>query len=57
MNCRHKVRRKVMEADKRGGNQIYNDALCSLEDDVARAVVSPSLMGRCGSVPLTVISV
>lgn len=45
----------VREAD--GGKQIYHDALCSLEEDLARAVVSPSLMGRCGSVPLTVISV
>ncbi|KAK4159842.1 hypothetical protein QBC43DRAFT_293598 [Cladorrhinum sp. PSN259] len=37
--------------------QIYHDALCTLEDDLARGVVSPSLMGSCGSVPLTVISV
>jgi len=37
--------------------QIYHDALKTLEDDPGRAMVSPSLMGSCGVVPLTVISV
>ncbi|KAK3389622.1 hypothetical protein B0H63DRAFT_537638 [Podospora didyma] len=37
--------------------QIYHDALCTLEDDPLHAMVSPSLMGSCGVVPLTVISV
>lgn len=35
---------------------MYYDALGSLEDDPARAMVSPSLMGSCGVMPLTVLS-
>ncbi|KAK3985173.1 minor cardiolipin synthase ClsB, partial [Cladorrhinum sp. PSN332] len=37
--------------------KIYHDALCTLEEGLARGVVSPSLMGSYGSVELTVISV
>ncbi|KAI1264247.1 phospholipase D/nuclease [Xylariaceae sp. FL1019] len=37
--------------------QMYHDALSTLDDDPGRAMVSPSLMGRYGTVPLTVISV
>ncbi|KAK1749519.1 hypothetical protein QBC47DRAFT_311778 [Echria macrotheca] len=37
--------------------KIYHDALCTLDEDPLRAMVSPSLMGSCGVVPLTVISV
>ncbi|KAK0715242.1 hypothetical protein B0H67DRAFT_237017 [Lasiosphaeris hirsuta] len=37
--------------------KIYHDALCTLEDDPLHGMVSPSLMGSCGVVPLTVISV
>ncbi|KAK3352582.1 hypothetical protein B0T25DRAFT_606549 [Lasiosphaeria hispida] len=37
--------------------KIYYDALCTLEDDPSQGMVSPSLMGSCGVVPLTVISV
>ena len=37
--------------------QIYHDALCTLDDDPSVAMVSPSLMGSCGVVPLTIISV
>ncbi|KAH8900135.1 hypothetical protein GQ53DRAFT_758241 [Thozetella sp. PMI_491] len=37
--------------------QIYHDALCTLEETPLHAMVSPSLMGSCGAVPLTVISV
>ncbi|ROW09834.1 hypothetical protein VMCG_02520 [Cytospora schulzeri] len=36
--------------------KMYYDALGSLEDDPARAMVSPSLMGSCGVMPLTIIS-
>lgn len=37
--------------------KIYHDALGPVEQDIAAAVVSPSLMGSCGVVPLTIISV
>lgn len=37
--------------------QLYNDALCTLDEGPERAVVSPSLIGSCGVLPLTVISV
>ncbi|KAL2022871.1 hypothetical protein VTK56DRAFT_4402 [Thermocarpiscus australiensis] len=37
--------------------RIYHDALCTLDEEPSRAVVSPSLMGSYGVVPLTVISV
>ncbi|KAK1836892.1 hypothetical protein QBC39DRAFT_403003 [Podospora conica] len=37
--------------------KIYHDALCTLDEDPGRAMVSPSLMGSCGVVPLTIISV
>lgn len=35
---------------------MYRDALNSLEENPAHAVVSPSLMGSCGVLPLTIIS-
>ncbi|SPQ25554.1 5bf5b73f-ec42-4397-9baa-c1f5a9fccee0 [Thermothielavioides terrestris] len=37
--------------------KIYHDALCTLDADPLRGMVSPSLMGSCGTVPLTIISV
>jgi hypothetical protein len=37
--------------------KIYHDALGPVEQDPAAAMVSPSLMGSCGVVPLTIISV
>ncbi|KAI0817735.1 hypothetical protein GGR55DRAFT_621766 [Xylaria sp. FL0064] len=37
--------------------RLYHDALCTLEDNPARGVVSPCLMGSNGMVPLTIISV
>ncbi|KAK4125704.1 hypothetical protein N657DRAFT_568968 [Parathielavia appendiculata] len=37
--------------------KIYHDALCALEEDPLRAMVSPSLMASYGTVPLTIISV
>ncbi|KAH6632262.1 hypothetical protein F5144DRAFT_612750 [Chaetomium tenue] len=37
--------------------KIYHDALCTLDQDPHQAVVSPSLMGSHGTVPLTIISV
>ncbi|KAJ6488552.1 hypothetical protein C8R47DRAFT_483886 [Mycena vitilis] len=37
--------------------KLYHDALCVLDHDVASAMVSPPLMGSCGTIPLTVISV
>jgi hypothetical protein len=36
---------------------LYHDALCTLDNNVSGAMVSPSLMGSCGVIPLTVISV
>lgn len=36
---------------------MYHDALCPLESNLHSAMVSPSLMGSCGTIPLTVISV
>ncbi|KAI1114468.1 hypothetical protein F5Y14DRAFT_170199 [Nemania sp. NC0429] len=37
--------------------KLYHDALCTLDADPERGVVSPNLMGSCGTVPLTIISV
>ncbi|KAL5349104.1 hypothetical protein ACLOAV_005392 [Pseudogymnoascus australis] len=37
--------------------KVYHHALGPVEQDVAAAMVSPSLMGSCGVVPLTIISV
>ncbi|KAK3955806.1 D active site-containing protein [Pseudoneurospora amorphoporcata] len=37
--------------------QIYHDALCTLDDEPLRGMVSPPLLGTCGTVPLTIISV
>ncbi|OBT81150.1 hypothetical protein VE02_10057 [Pseudogymnoascus sp. 03VT05] len=37
--------------------KIYHDALGPVDQDIASAMVSPSLMGSCGVVPLTIISV
>ncbi|KAI0872686.1 phospholipase D/nuclease [Hypoxylon argillaceum] len=37
--------------------RLYHDALCTLDDDPGRGMVSPCLMGSCGTVPLTIISV
>ncbi|PSS00652.1 hypothetical protein BD289DRAFT_458445 [Coniella lustricola] len=36
--------------------KIYHDAIMSLKGNPAHGVVSPSLMGSCGVMPLTVIS-
>ena len=36
--------------------QCYHDALCSLEHDPLAGVVSPSLMGSHGVIPLTIIA-
>ncbi|KAG9238503.1 hypothetical protein BJ875DRAFT_40619 [Amylocarpus encephaloides] len=37
--------------------RLYHDALCTIDKSVSGCMVSPSLMGSCGTVPLTVISV
>ncbi|KAI1381825.1 IQ calmodulin-binding motif protein [Hypoxylon crocopeplum] len=37
--------------------RIYHDALCTLDDNLAGGMVSPSLMGSSGTMPLTIISV
>ncbi|OTB06296.1 hypothetical protein M426DRAFT_115091 [Hypoxylon sp. CI-4A] len=37
--------------------RMYHDALCTLDDDLACGMVSPSLMGSSGTMPLTIISV
>ncbi|KAI1131360.1 hypothetical protein F5Y10DRAFT_233931 [Nemania abortiva] len=37
--------------------KLYHDALCTLNDDLGRGMVSPCLMGSSGTVPLTIISV
>ncbi|KAJ7090308.1 hypothetical protein B0H15DRAFT_907267 [Mycena belliarum] len=37
--------------------KLYHDALCTLDHNVASAMVSPPLMGSCGTIPLSVISV
>ncbi|KAK0721602.1 hypothetical protein B0T26DRAFT_673406 [Lasiosphaeria miniovina] len=37
--------------------QIYHDALCTLNDSPVPAMVSLPLMGSCGVMPLTIISV
>jgi hypothetical protein len=36
--------------------RIFHDAVCSLEHDPLMGCVSPSLMGSCGVIPLTVIA-
>ncbi|KAI1818410.1 hypothetical protein GGS20DRAFT_288209 [Poronia punctata] len=36
---------------------IYNDTLCNLNKDPGLGMVSPSLLGRSGTIPLTIISV
>lgn len=36
--------------------QMYRDALLSIDHDLEQGVVSPSLMGASGTVPLTIIS-
>ncbi|KAI8962341.1 hypothetical protein F5Y11DRAFT_323174 [Daldinia sp. FL1419] len=37
--------------------RIYHDALSTLDDNLESGMVSPSLMGSCGTMPLTIISV
>ncbi|KAJ7118728.1 hypothetical protein C8R44DRAFT_181495 [Mycena epipterygia] len=37
--------------------KLYHDALCTLDHNVASAMVSPPLMGSYGTMPLSVISV
>ncbi|KAE8447727.1 hypothetical protein EG329_010534 [Mollisiaceae sp. DMI_Dod_QoI] len=37
--------------------RMYHDALCTLDNSVSGCMVSPSLMGSCGVIPLTIISV
>ncbi|KAI0103621.1 hypothetical protein GGR51DRAFT_523871 [Nemania sp. FL0031] len=37
--------------------RLYHDALCTLNDDPGRGMVSPCLMGSSGTAPLTIISV
>ncbi|KAJ8127857.1 hypothetical protein O1611_g5779 [Lasiodiplodia mahajangana] len=37
--------------------RLYHDALCTLNDDPGRGMVSPCLMGSTGTAPLTIISV
>lgn len=37
-------------------HQLYHDALCTLNEDLGSGMVSPSLMGSNGVVPLTIIS-
>ncbi|KAJ6547026.1 hypothetical protein B0H19DRAFT_1211731 [Mycena capillaripes] len=37
--------------------KLYHDALCTLDHNVASAMVSPPLMGSSGTIPLSVISV
>jgi phosphatidylserine/phosphatidylglycerophosphate/cardiolipin synthase-like enzyme len=37
--------------------KLYHDALCTLDHNVNAAMVSPPLMGSCGTIPLSVISV
>ncbi|KAK8051092.1 hypothetical protein PG993_002477 [Apiospora rasikravindrae] len=36
--------------------RLYHDALCTLNEDLGSGMVSPSLMGSSGVVPLTIIS-
>ncbi|KAK6852741.1 hypothetical protein PG995_011292 [Apiospora arundinis] len=36
--------------------RLYHDALCTLNEDLGSGMVSPSLMGTSGVVPLTIIS-
>ncbi|KAK0659484.1 hypothetical protein QBC41DRAFT_287008 [Cercophora samala] len=36
--------------------KIYHDALCTLNEDPSRGMVSPSLMGSSGTIPLSIIS-
>ncbi|KAJ3578547.1 hypothetical protein NPX13_g2023 [Xylaria arbuscula] len=56
--------RQARECGNWGSNEpsglftrLYHDALCTLEDNPERGVVSPRLMGSSGIVPLTIISV
>ncbi|KAI1106634.1 IQ calmodulin-binding motif protein [Jackrogersella minutella] len=37
--------------------RMYHDALCTLDDDLACGMVSPSLMGSSGTMPLSITSV
>ncbi|KAI0380116.1 IQ calmodulin-binding motif protein [Hypomontagnella monticulosa] len=37
--------------------RVYHDALCTLDRDLGSGMVSPSLMGGSGTMPLTIISV
>ncbi|CCA76137.1 hypothetical protein PIIN_10137 [Serendipita indica DSM 11827] len=37
--------------------RIYHDVLCTLDVNVAQAVVSPPLLGTCGVMPLTILSI
>ncbi|EPE35377.1 Phospholipase D/nuclease [Glarea lozoyensis ATCC 20868] len=37
--------------------RLYHDALCTLDKSVSGCMVSPPLMGSCGTIPLTIISV
>ncbi|KAI0890297.1 IQ calmodulin-binding motif protein [Annulohypoxylon maeteangense] len=37
--------------------RMYHDALCTLNDDLASGMVSPSLLGSSGTMPLTITSV
>jgi hypothetical protein len=36
--------------------RIFHDAICSLEHDPLMGCVSPSLMGSCGSIPLSILA-
>ena len=54
--------KKAFECGKWGNTRpselflrIYHDALCTLDHDPLIGCVSPSLMGSCGAIPLTVI--
>ncbi|KAI1502402.1 hypothetical protein F5X99DRAFT_408132 [Biscogniauxia marginata] len=56
--------RKTRFCGKWGANEpsdlflrMYHDALCTLNDNPAYGMVSPSLMGSTGTMPLTIISV
>ncbi|KAI0600074.1 hypothetical protein F4775DRAFT_547947 [Biscogniauxia sp. FL1348] len=60
----HEELRKARFCGKWGANEpsdlflrMYHDALCTIEDNPAYAMVSPSLMGSTGTMPLTIMSV
>ncbi|KAI1640079.1 hypothetical protein F4809DRAFT_638000 [Biscogniauxia mediterranea] len=60
----HEELRKARFCGKWGASEpsdlflrVYHDALCTIEDNPANAMVSPSLMGSNGTMPLTIISV